>query len=268
MGQDTRTDIARRRVVYELAAAERVSVRRDLRYVSASGEPLPFDLYEPPPELGRAPRPAVFLVPGYNDDGMRRFAGCAAKNLGAFESWARLIAASGLSAIAYECRDPGADAGAMLAHVRASAVELGVQAARFGLWACSGHAPTAIATAMSAPAVGCMALLYGYTIDLDGDHDVADASARFRFAVPAAGRSLSDLPDTLPMLLVRAGADQMPGLNLAMDRLVRGLLARNSPLTLVNHAAGPHAFELEDDSPGTRAAIHHVLAFLTAHLER
>jgi hypothetical protein len=121
---------------------------------------------------------------------------------------------------------------------------------------------------MSDSGLACVALLYGYTMDLDGAHDVADASAMFRFAVPAAGRSLADLPVTLPVLLVRAGADQMPGLNTSLDRLASGLLARNSPLTLVNHTAGPHAFELEDDGPGARAAIRQVLAFLSTYLER
>jgi hypothetical protein len=34
----------------------------------------------------------------------------------------------------------------------------------------------------------------------------------------------------------------------------------------VNQATGPHAFELEDDGPATRAAIRQVLTFLSAHL--
>jgi dienelactone hydrolase len=199
---------------------------------------------------------------------MRRMFGCAAKDLGAFESWARLIAASGLSAVAYECRDPGADARALLRHVRASASTLDVDASRLGLWACSGHAPTALASAMSEPELACVALVYGYTMDLDDHREVAEASAMFRFAVPAANQPLADLPGTMPILLVRAGADRMPGLNAAMDRFVSALLAGNAPVTLVNHGTGPHAFDLEDDATGTRAAIRQVLTFLTAHLQR
>ena len=103
-------------------------------------------------------------------------------------------------------------------------------------------------------------------MDLDGHREVADASAMFRFAVPGAGRPLADLPTTVHTLLVRAGADQMPGLNAAMDRFAGGLLARNAPVALVNHSTAPHAFELEDDGPATRAAIRQVLTFLSAHL--
>jgi len=266
MGENSREDFAKRRVVYRLAAEELVTVDRDRRYASSSGDELPFDVYRAASDGSAPPHPAVLLVAGYNDEGMRRFAGCAAKNLGAFESWARLIAASGLTAITYECREPGADARAILAHVRASAATLGIDSTRLGLWACSGHVPTALAIAMHERDFGCAAFLYGYTIDIDDHREVADAAAMFRFAVPASGRPLTDLTGTLPLLLVRAGGDRMPGLNQAMDRFVIALLARNAPVTLVNHASGPHAFELEDDGPGTRTAIRQVLTFLAAHL--
>ena len=149
MSEDTRAEFAKRQVVYRAAGDGQVSVQRAREYRSSTGDRLPYDVYEPSRDGGASPSPAVVLVSGYNDDGMRRFAGCAAKNLGAFESWARLIAASGLAAIAYECREPGADARAMLDHVRAEAPALGVDSARIGLWACSGHVPTAIATAMT-----------------------------------------------------------------------------------------------------------------------
>jgi acetyl esterase/lipase len=265
MSEDARANVAKRRVVYRSPDAVRVSVDRR-RYTSSSGDELPYDVYEPTDGGGAASRPAVVLVSGYNDDGMRRFFGCAAKDLGAFESWAQLIAASGLTAIAYECREPGADARAILAHVRATAASLSVDAARIGLWACSGHVPTALATAMDEPRLGCAAFLYGYTMDLDDHREVADAAAMFRFAVPGSGRSLADVPGALPMLFVRAGADRMPGLNAAMDRLVSALLARNAPVSFVNHATGSHAFELEDDGPATRAAVRQGLTFLATHL--
>jgi hypothetical protein len=266
MGENSREEFAKRRVAYRLAAEEFVTVERDRRYRSSSGDELPFDVYRPAGDRGEPLRPAVVLVAGYNDEGMRRFAGCAAKNLGAFESWARLMAASGLTAITYECREPGADARAILSHIRGSTAALGIDSTRLGLWACSGHVPTAIATVMDEPELGCAAFLYGYTIDIDAHREVVDAAATFRFAVPTSGRPLTDLSGRLAMLLVRAGADQMPGLNAAMDRFVIAMLARNAPVALLNHASAPHAFELEDDGPGTRAAIRQVLTFLASHL--
>lgn len=263
---DPRTDAARRRVAFRLPEEDGVTIRTS-SYPASAGEPLPLDVYAPPGTDGTRALPAVLLVTGYNDTGMRRFMGCAAKDMGAFQSWASLLAASGMMAVTYECREPGADGRAALAHIREHAPSLGIDPRRVALWACSGHAPTALGLAMDEAGVACAALLYGYTIDLDGHTEVSEAAATFRFAVPGTGRTLSDLPGAMPILLARAGADQMSGLNACMDRFVDRALAHNLPVTLVNHATGPHAFDLEDDGPGARAAIRQVLAFFAAHLQ-
>jgi hypothetical protein len=39
-------------------------------------------------------------------------------------------------------------------------------------------------------------------------------------------------------------------------------LARNLPITLVNHATGPHSFDLSDDSETSRGVIRGILAFI------
>ena len=66
-------------------------------------------------------------------------------------------------------------------------------------------------------------------------------------------------------MVVRAGQDQTPGPNAALDRFVTGALARNLPLTLVNHSTGPHAFDIYDGSEASRATIRAVVAFLRLH---
>ena len=179
-------------------------------------------------------------------------------------SWARLLAATGLAAAVYGAESPTEDVHAVLRHVRAEAEDLGVDAGCIALVASSGNATVSLATLMADSRISCAAFLYPYTMDLDGHTEVDRASATFRFAVPGAGRSLADVPADVPLLLVRAGADQMPGLNAALDRFALGLLARNAPVTLVNHATGPHAFDLEDDGPAAAAAIRQVLAFLAS----
>jgi len=42
----------------------------------------------------------------------------------------------------------------------------------------------------------------------------------------------------------------------------------NRPITLVNHAEGPHSFDLLDDSETSRRIIRQVLDFLTSQLTR
>jgi hypothetical protein len=82
--------------------------------------------------------------------------------------------------------------------------------------------------------------------------------------VPAA-RS-NDLPQDLPLFLVRSGRDEIPGLNDAMDRFAAAALRRNLPMTLVNHPEAPHAFDLFHDSDTSREVVREVLVFLRFHL--
>lgn len=66
--------------------------------------------------------------------------------------------------------------------------------------------------------------------------------------------------------MARAGRDESPGLNAALDSFVAAAVRDNRPVTAVNHAAGPHAFDVMDDSPATRDVITQVLGFLKSHL--
>jgi len=183
-------------------------------------------------------------------------------------SWGQLIAASGLVAIAYTNRQPAEDLDALLHHVRDNAAALGIDGDRVGVWACSGNVPLALSAliAHGHDFLKCGALLYGYMLDLDGATGVAEAAAAVRFTNPNAGRSLDDLAKDLPLLIVRAGLDQFAGLNDSIDRFIAKGLSLNRPITLVNHAAGPHSFDLLDDSDASRHIIRQVLAFLTAQL--
>src|SRR5688572_16663300 len=143
-------------------------------------------------------------------------------------------------------QNPAGDVHAVLEHVRQNAASLGIDETRIGLWACSGHVPTALSVLMRENREGlrCAALCYGVTLDLDGGTGVAEAARMFRFANPTAGTSVDDLPRDLPLFIVRAGQDETPRLNEALDRFVAGALAANLPFTLVNHATAPHAFDL------------------------
>jgi hypothetical protein len=58
----------------------------------------------------------------------------------------------------------------------------------------------------------------------------------------------------------------MPGLNDALDRFMVKALACNLPVTFVNHAMAPHAFDLFHDSDVSRETIRRILAFLQFHL--
>jgi acetyl esterase/lipase len=260
--------IAKRTVVYRLPGMDKVAVEPDLVYSSRDGAALTMDVYRPPATEAGAPRPAVVLVAGYPDPGFRRIVGCRFKEMGSTVSWARLLAASGLAAVAYENSEPASDLEALLAHLRDNAASLGIDASRLGLWASSGNVPLALAALMADEddRLRCAALLYGYTLDVDGAGAVAEAAQAWRFANPAAGRSVEDLPRATPLFIARAGRDETPNLNSALDRFVARALERNLPLTLVNHPDGPHAFDLFDDSETSRSIVRQTLDFMARHL--
>jgi len=249
------TDFTSKELVHTIAGAADVAVERDHVYTTDQG-PLGFDLYRPP--QATTPCPAVVFVSGLPDPGVVAMLGKPLKDWASYVGWARMVAASGIAGITYTNRGP-ADGAALVRHLRANAGTLGLDPARIGIWACSGHVPTALALiARERPA--CAALLYGYMLDLDGATSVAEAVAQFHFAVPPV--SLDELPRDMPMLVVRAGRDVTPGLDATLQRFVAAAGARQLPVTLIEHAEAPHAFDLVDDSPRTHEVIEEVLAFL------
>ena len=257
--------ISRKRVVYRVEGMARVGIRKDLVYRTSDAGPLTMDVYYPPGVTG-APLPAVVLVAGYNDVGYEKMLGCRFKDMAMSVSWAQLTAASGMIAIAYTNREPLSDLDALLEHVQRRAAELGIDQRHIAVHACSGSVPLALWALMQHACLRCGVLLYGYMIDQDGAVGVAKAAAQFRFVNPTAGRSINDVRQTLPLLIARAGLDQFPGLNESIDRFVMSALALNRPLTLVNHATGPHAFDILHDCQASREIVRRALAFLASQL--
>jgi hypothetical protein len=226
--------------------------------------PLTFDVYASPDDR-HASLPAVILATGYSDVGAQRMLGCRFKEMGAFVTWARLLAQSGVAAITYENDGPN-DLDKLVTFVRDESTPLRLDRERLGMWACSGHGPNALAALRRCPeAFRAVALLYAYTLDRPGRSEVADAATQFRFS-PAPGVSARDLPPTCSLFVGRAGRDEMPGLNVALDAFVVDALTANLPMTLVNHATAAHAFDLFDNSRATHDVIRAVLRFLSFHL--
>lgn len=253
-------ELAKKTIVYRLPGMDQVAVRRDVVYRSSDEGPLVMDVYLPAAAGGVRP-PVVVIAMGYPDpQGLfRRF--------GWHVSWAQLLAASGIAAVIYGTRQPAADIHAVLDYLRDHAGELGVDSRRTGVLTCSGHGAVGLSALMRETKPACAALLYAFTMDLGDSMRVAEASAQFFFVNACAGKSIADLPGDVPVMFVRAGRDQFAGLNEALDRLVSAGLARNLPLSMVNHHTGVHAFDLEEDSEVSRGIIRQVVTFLRLHLE-
>ena len=265
---NNRQPVTTQAVIYRIPAMQEVQVERDLEFRGATGASLGFDLYRPSSGESRSPTPAVVFICGFSDPGFASFVGCKFKEMAGYVTWAQLVAASGLAAITYTNQDPVADLYSLLGHLERNAASLGLDQARFGVWACSGNVPTALSLLMSQPqrALRSAVLCYGPMLDLPGSIAIAEAAARLGFANPCAGHSVADLASDVSLLIVRAGRETLPGLNASIDHFAAAALARNLPLTLVNHATAPHAFDLIDDTELSREMVRRILTFMRFHL--
>ena len=267
MTQGPPSDIFTRRVCLQLTGMDALTVRRNITY-DPPDERLRMDIYYPRDQTDDGGWPAVIIVTGYPGTNEPSPTGVTNKESGWTISMCQLIALSGMVAIAYTNRDPVADLEALFEYVHDRAASLRIDPARIGIIAVSGNVPTALTTIMrhARRTPVCAALGYGCLLDLDGATHVAEAARQFGFANPGIGRTLADVRRDVPLFITRAGRDQFPAMNASIDSFIRHGLAENLPITLVNHAEGPHAFDLFDDSRTSRDILRQTLRFLRQHL--
>lgn len=173
--------------------------------------------------------PAVVILEGLPDAGFQKHVGCMFMEMEWSISMAQLIASCGMTAVTHSNRDPLADADALLAHLTSNG-------RKPGIWSTSGHGAVAVAAAAGAACAVLMnPVLHG--------------------ACPP-----------VPLFITRAGKDETPGLNPALDAFVAQAIADDRPLTLVNYPGAPHSFDLFLDRPETRCIIRQGLDFLRTHL--
>jgi acetyl esterase/lipase len=265
VGHAERHPMTLKTVRYTMPEVQAVTARLDIVY-EAGDEALRMDVYSPPRPNDAAHLPAVVIVLGYRDVGVPLSLGCQFKEFGMSTSWARLLAASGMVAVVYTTRTPATDIHAVLRHLRRNAASLGVDPHRIGLLAASANVAVALSALMQDAHLKCAALLYGFTLDLDGSTAVADMSRTYGFANACAGRSIDELPSDVPLFVVRAGKDQFAGLNASLDAFLARALSRNLPLSVINYPTGAHAFDLDEDTDASRDIVRHTLAFLRFQL--
>ena len=228
-------------VTLTVPGMDRVRVVREVTYKTVAGNALQMDLYFPPNGTRDKALPAVVFINGVGDFPRSP----KLRTWGQYTSWPRLIAASGMVAVAFDAR--GDDANAedvrdLFAHLREKSKELGIDPSRIGAWACSANVRSALTVLMGegAPDVKTAVLYYGN------------------------GEVSSFRPD-LPVLFVRAGKDR-PQMNEMLDRLAAQAVAANAPWTFMNLPGAHHAFDVLDQTEESRTAIRKTVAFLQDRL--
>lgn len=219
---------------YPEPRADAVRIARDVEYGAADGTRLLMDVYRP--ARAAAPAPAlIFYAP------MRTPAGATARVVSEhLRGWARIAAGNGLVAVVPDLRPDAhaADFGRLLAHLASHAGALGVDRERLAVFAASAAVPAAL--------------------------PVVEDPARTEIRAAVVYYGAAELPTfrvDLPLLYVRAGLDGTE-LNADIVRLAARAAAQNAPLTLLNHHAGHHQFELFDDDVATPRLIDETIAFV------
>ena len=259
--QPARHPMTLKRIIRDLDSMRQIEVTRDIKYY----DDLKLDVYHPTGSSAALP-PAVMIVAGYRDVGVPMTLGCNWREMEFVISLAQLIAVSGMAAITYSTSSPADDAGRVSDFIARSGAELRIDAKRLGIWASSGNVPAALGFLIEKrPAVRAAVLSNGYAFDAADITTVAEAAAAYRFVNATAGRSVSDLPADVPMLIVRCGQDD-PGLNASLDRFVGDAVSANLPIAFVNHPTAPHAFEITVDSPLSHHILDGMLSFMRFHL--
>jgi acetyl esterase/lipase len=254
-----------KRIVHAVDAMAEVRVQRAISYAREAQELL-LDVYALP---GDQRRPVVFLVHG----GPLSQDLPAPTSWGVFQSWAELLAASGLVACVFNHRlheltdyqRSQADIADAIGHVRNNARDYRVDPEQVALWYFSGSGPQLSWLLRERPAyVRCAVALYAL---LDVRHLVPpDASSEFQASARALSPAalLRDSPSDLPLFVARAGLDRAM-VNVGIDGFVDAALATNASLAFMNHPTGDHMFECTD-GPRTREIITAAITFTRQHL--
>lgn len=261
-------------VVYQVEGMDRVRVRKDVVYRKDGALELKLDVYTPEQQKPGESLPVVFFIHG----GVPPDIPVKPKDWGIYKSWGRLIAASGMAAVALNHRvgfpDPNlaqgaADLAEAIAFVRARATDFGIDPERVALAAYSAGGPLLAAPIRDPrPYVRCLVAFYPF-LDLRPSalHRKYLSEELVRQFSPAV--ALSESSGNLPPLFVaRAGKDQIPDLLPGLDRFVAEALARNAPLVFYNQPGGEHGFDNQEGDPRSREIVREAVEFLKRNLAR
>ena len=254
---------ARRPIVLSVPGMERVVVHSNLTYTDVNDPLVRMDVYVPADLQVDERRPVVMLVHGGVPVSL------PVKDMGAYRSWGRLIAAQGMVAVTFTHRlrwpinkvsESAADVRAAIDFARANASKFNANPDRMCIAAYSAGGPLlTVAVQDDRRYVRCQLAIYPL-VDVQG-FGVADEA---KFAL----KTYVDQPSFPPLFLARAGRDAIPTLNERLDAFIGSAIAANAPITLVNHPNGAHGFDVANDDERSREIIRAALEFMQAHLNQ
>ena len=257
-------------VVYRVSGMQDVTIHRDLVYKHVDDGDLLLDVYLPSERPGDAPIPLVLFVHGgpINFD-----APLEPKDWGQYQSYGRLMAASGLACVTFNHRlrsrtdldTPASDVADAISYSRKNAGQFGIDPERLCIWGLSGGGPLLSFVLSDRPSfVRCLVAYYA-RLDLRQLSDELGYDEQTTEAYSAAAHLGADRPTDLPIFVARGGLDNV-SINGPIDRFVQRAIEANACLDFANHPQGHHAFDMVDDDARTREIIARTIAFVAQHI--
>jgi dienelactone hydrolase len=218
------------RFFYPPPAPGSVTTSQDVQYGAEDTAKLRMDVYRPA-VASRTLGPVLIF---FNGTGLPRDAAM-------YVGWARTAASKGLVAIVPDLRAEHAaqDFHTLITYLNEHAKNYGIDREAMAVYAGSGNVFTAL------------------PIVEDPNQTAIRAAVMFYGTAP-----VTQFRRDLPVLFVRAGLDR-PSVTGATPPGITGLAAlailQNAPVTLLNNAAGHHAFETVDDDAATHDVIEQTI---------
>ena len=260
-----------RPVIYRLPDMDRVRAILNLKYSDVDNPDLLMDVYLPPDLEPHERRPLVVLIHGGAGSEHRP------KDWGIFQSWGRLLAAAGMVAAMFTHRfrpppqlllaEAASDLSAALLYLQSNAESFHADGDRVGVcaWSSGGELLSPL-LAERPEFVRCLVAFYAL-LDVQQYAPAGDSAAlQYLRAFSPIASLPEDASTLMPMLIVRAGRDEIPTLNDALDRFVAKALAANAPITVMNHPTGGHGFDNQDDEERATQIIRRSIEFMRSHL--
>jgi len=169
-----------------------------------------------------------------------------------------------------QLREVGADTDDLVTYVRMNAASLGVDPERLCIWAFSAGPIYGLRTAFRAASssIRCAIAYYGGMSLLNKTyfHYTEQEEPLFREFSPVC--YLHETPARIPPLFVARAELDRPFINESIDEFVQLAIAKNVPITFMNHPEGMHGFDMLNDNERSREIIRTTLEFIKVHLSR
>jgi len=217
-------------VVYRLPGMDRVQVYSNLDYSGVDPTRLLMDVYLPTDSTSNEPRPVMILVHGGASPDL------SPKDWGVFQSWGRLIAAAGMVAVTFNHRlspppdsllaESNSDVQSAIDYVRANVASWHADPDRIGVCVWSIGGPLIAALLRERPTYVRCLVTFCAMLDLQQYASFVEATMlEFLKEFSPINSLRADAGKLSPMLILRAGRDNVPFLNDARSReIIRGAL--------------------------------------------